>query len=194
MSLKIGIFVDIQNQVEAMSSSKKGHRLNYKKYLEFIASLDDSLLWKKNAYGIYLTDEGISFIQLLTHFGYRPSFIKAKYPGEVCSRSTEITLDVIDAHQKLDIVVLGSNSPELIPLINWLQMRSVKVWQVTPQICHQQADWNVDLLKDENTVVEHINVLKAEDHGSRSGNAQNDPERGQLRNTPSGQATPGGPQ
>jgi hypothetical protein len=157
--LKVGLFVDIPNQVEALATHRKGHRVNYKHLLEFLTQ-DGNLLWKAKAYGIYLTDDGISFIQVLTTLGYQSSFIKAKKPEEHPNRVSEIILDIIDAYPKLDIVVIGSNSPEFQPLIHWLQCRSVRVWVVTPNICHESGDVNIDLLKIDG-IVEPIHVIQA---------------------------------
>lgn len=157
--LKVGLFVDIPNQVEALATHRKGHRINYKNLLDFLTQ-DGNLLWKSKAYGIYLTDDGISFIQVLTTLGYQPVFIKVKKPEDYPNRVSEIMLDIIDAYPKLDIVVLGSNSPEFRPLINWLQCRSVRVWIVTPFLCHDYADVNIDLLKIEG-VVEPIHEIQA---------------------------------
>ena len=156
--LKLGLFVDISNQVDALATHKKGHRVNYKTLLDFLTG-DGNLLWKTKAYGVYLTDDGISFIEVLTMLGYQPSFIKVKRPEDYPNRCLEIALDIIDAYTKLDIVVIGSNSTEFLPLINWLRSRSVRVWVVTPLLCHNGGDVNIDLLFEEN-IVEPISSIQ----------------------------------
>jgi uncharacterized LabA/DUF88 family protein len=159
--LKIGLFVDITNQVEALAIHKKGHRINYKTLVEFLRS-DGNLLWKAKAYGIYLTDDGISFIEVLSTLGYQASFLKVKKPEDNPNRCLEIALDIIDAYPKLDIVVIGSNSVEFVPLIHWLRARSVRVWVVTPHLNHDGADRNIDLLREEG-IVEPIHSIQSKD-------------------------------
>ena len=165
--LKVGVFVDVANQVNALSQNAMGHRVDYKAYLAHIGNDEGKLIWKANAYGKYLTDDGISFINVLSAIGYRPIFIKTKTSDETPNRCLEITLDIIDAMAKLDIVVLGSNSKEFIPLIHWLQARSIRVWVVTPAVCHDAGDQNIDLLQVDG-VITPIHVLKNEEkyHGS----------------------------
>ena len=158
--LKVGLFVDVSNQVEALASHKKGHRINYKHLLDFLTSDGLNLIWKARAYGVYLTDDGISFVQVLTSLGYIPTFIKVKKAGEHPNRVAEIMLDIIDAYPKLDIVIIGSNSPEFCPLIHWLQCRSVRVWVVTPLLCHEEGDVKIDLLQTEG-IVEPIHVIQS---------------------------------
>ena len=165
--LKIGLFVDIPNQVEALTHHKKGYRINYKKLMEYL-SADGNLIWTSRAYGIYLTDDGISFIQVLGSLGYKPSFIKVKRADENPNRVPEMMLDIIDAYPKLDIVVIGSNSPDFCPLIHWLQSRSVRVWIVTPQLHHDSGDVKIDLLKIDG-VVEKIESIQKGHHSDGTG-------------------------
>ncbi len=147
--LKIGLFIDIANQVDALSEHCPDKRIDYWKLKEFFTEdneyLQANLLWKQKAYGIYYTDDGVDFIKVLASLGYKASFIKTRN-GNKPNRILEIALDIIDAYPKLDIVVIGSNSIEFLPLIEWLRVRSVRVWIVTPGLMHSEGDINIDLL------------------------------------------------
>lgn len=172
MMLKIGLFIDVANQVEALSIANRSQRVNYWNLKEYFS---EYLLWKQKIYGIYFTDEGVDFIKVLASLDYRPSFIKVR-PNEVPpNRIAEIMLDIIDAYPKLDIVAIGSNSVEFIPLIKWLQARSVRVWIITPVLMHEEGDLNIDLLK-ENGMVELIEKIQ-------SGPRNNDPKEQHERET-----------
>jgi uncharacterized LabA/DUF88 family protein len=143
--MRLGVFVDIHNQVTAIQEQVKGHRVNYHKYLqlfedEFVIAI------------AYVTQASDEFIHVLKKLGYIPKFNQL-------NKNVEMTIDILNLVTKLDTVVIGSNSPDLIPLIRYLQLQGIKVGVVTPGLLHSEGNYSIDLLT-EGTTIEYIQDIR----------------------------------
>lgn len=159
--LKVGLFLNVTNQFGALSQKKKGHKVNYDRYREAFVFEGEKLMMAY-AYGDQVTDEAESFIHALRRMGYLTKFVNSIKDGQEIvhpNRNVEITVDIMSSCDRLDIVVVGSNDPELIPLINFLQGRGVKVIIATPVILHNEGNSNIDLLTATD-LVENIQAMR----------------------------------
>ncbi len=100
--------------------------MNYGRYLRHAVGPDT--LYRAIAYGVQLADEANEFINLLRESGYEPKYKPArKIDGRPNIRSTDwnvgMSLDVVRLLDRLDIVVIGSNDSNLIPLVQYCRER-----------------------------------------------------------------------
>ena len=159
--LRIGIFVNITNQFGALNQKKKGHKVNYERYLTYFLG-DGEKVIMANAYGTQVAGEAESFIHALRKMGYLTKFLLSQKVGNQDivhpARNVEMTVDVLGSADKLDIVVLGSNDTELIPLIVHLQGRGIKVIVATPYLEHAKANISIELVSTD--LVENIQAMR----------------------------------
>lgn len=146
--MRLGVFVDIHNQVTAIQEQVKGYRVNYYKYLQLAQGIDDGFVVAV----AYVTQASDEFIHVLKKLGYVTKFNQL-------NKNVEMTLDIINLILKLDIVVIGSNSPDLIPLIHYLQMQGIKVGIISPGPLHTEGNYSIDLLT-EGTTIEYIQDIR----------------------------------
>lgn len=145
---RLGIFVNVTNQFGTLTNNfRKGHRVNYEGYLAHFSEGFDRII--AIAYGTQVAEEANAFILALRHMGYTPKFAQATLVGRQDivhpSRNVEMTLDILQVYERLDVIVVGSNDPELIPLINFLKMRGIKVIVATPIPVHSEGTSNIDI-------------------------------------------------
>lgn len=160
--LRVGIFVNITNQFGALTQKKKGYKVNYERYLKQFLSPGESLMLAY-AYGSQVIDEAESFIHALRRMGYMTRFVTStKVTAQEIiqpNRNVEITVDIMRSCEKLDIVILGSNDLELVPLIVYLQGKGIKVIVATPVLLHAEGNVNIDLLISTD-LVENIQMMR----------------------------------
>ena len=121
---RAAIFVDVVNQFYANNSA----RLDYEKYLAVAGEGLDVV--RAFAYGAQMNEEAENFLTMMRHLGYETRYRKAVAVGERkdiyrTDRNMMIAMDVWRVAPKVEAVVLGSNDPELIPLV--LRLREVGV-------------------------------------------------------------------
>jgi uncharacterized LabA/DUF88 family protein len=146
--MRLGVFVDIHNQVTAIQEQVKAHRVNYHKYLQLAQDIDDQFVVAI----AYVTQASDEFIHVLKKLGYIPKFNQL-------NKNVEMTIDILNLATKLDTIVIGSNSPDLIPLIHHLQMQGIRVGIISPGPLHTEGNYSIDLLT-EGTVIEYIQDIR----------------------------------
>lgn len=160
--MRVGIYVNVSNQFSALSSKRKGHRVNYAKYLEFASSFGDTNI-AVIAYGTQVGTEAGNFIQVLKRLGYSTKFsFSAKIGQNIIhpNRNIEITIDIMSILDKLDVIILGSNDRELIPLIQYVRSRGVTVVLATPIVLHDEATKSIDII--DHDIVQYIQSMRDE--------------------------------
>jgi uncharacterized LabA/DUF88 family protein len=130
MAKSIGVFVDIARQFHSVSQVNKNARINYERYLQ--KAIGDQELHRAVAYGVQIENEAQPFISALRNLGYEAKYRQARYIDNKPSiRHTNwnigLTMDVVRNIKFLNIVIIGSNDPELVPLIEWIKEQGVKV-------------------------------------------------------------------
>lgn len=158
---RIGIFVNVTNQFGALTQKKKGFKVNYQRFLQHFTG-DDEKLILAYAYGSQIADEANSFIYALKGMGYLTKFVTSiKNNREIIhpNRNVEMTVDIMSSCERLDIVVLGTNDSELVPLIHYLQTKGIKVIVASPVLSHNAGNTNIDLLNSTD-LVENIQLMR----------------------------------
>jgi uncharacterized LabA/DUF88 family protein len=126
----VGVFVNVNNQFYAVAQQHRGAKVDYAAYLK--SAVGDGVLHRAFAYGVQMKEEAAPFIGCLRQMGYEPKYRQARMiDGRPSIRSTDwnmgIAMDVMRHVPKLDVVVLGSNDPDLVPLVLYLKERAIKV-------------------------------------------------------------------
>lgn len=160
--MRVGVFVNISNQFTAIALKKKGYRVNYARYLEYVLDEQDKLIIAI-AYGSQVSNEASRFIYVLKKQGYVTKFIgslqQSSQEIKQPNRNVEMTIDILGLKDKVDKIIVGSNDIELVPLIHHLQMLGVKVNIITPVLSHQEGTVNTDIVNDED-IVEYIQTMR----------------------------------
>lgn len=124
----IGIFVDVSNLYYCIGKKFPEKKLDYLAYLTLAQG--ENAIYRARAYGIELDKEASKFKTCLKHYGYEPIYkapkiYENKETGEKHYRrmswNVGITTDVVRLIDKLDIIILGSSDPELVPLVEWIK-------------------------------------------------------------------------
>ena len=106
---RLAIYADV-NSLYYCLGKKYNKKLDYKKYLEFVRAQD--VVIKALA---YTDQDSPKFLDYLRHAGFTPR--KADLVQSV--------LDFVRIIPKVDILILGSSDPALIPLIQWTVEQNV---------------------------------------------------------------------
>jgi len=160
--MRIGIFVDVASQFDALAFLMKGCRIDYGQYWKFIEKYSNrpTEIVSALAYGFQSNNEAEPFIYKLKSLGYTPKFITVE-PQNKPNRNIEIAIDILQMKSRLDIVVLGSNSPEFIPLIDHLYSIGIQVYVVAVGLTHDYAAVNIELTK-----IPHMFIRKSNENGT----------------------------
>lgn len=139
-----GIFVDCVNQYFGIGSAYKGYKLSYAKYLKKALEIAQGDLLRAFAYGVQLQNEATPFITALIAAGYEPRYRQARIFGGVKCESCgmygaekadirkttnylNMFADVIRLIDRMDVAVIGSSDLEIIPMVDCIRERGVKV-------------------------------------------------------------------
>jgi uncharacterized LabA/DUF88 family protein len=131
MTKRVGLFADITNLYHSVGKRFSGRKLDYKKYIDKATGSDE--IYRAFAYGTQINAEAVSFISCLRHFGYDPKYKRPKYIGQkesIDGRKSDwyigMAMDVVRLIDRLDIVIIGSSDPDLVPLIQWIKEKGVR--------------------------------------------------------------------
>lgn len=127
---KMGLFVDITNQYYAALNAHPDQKIDYAKYLD--RAKDGFNLYRAFAYGVQMDSESEPFIKVLRTLGYDPKYRKAVMSGRQpdirrTDRNIMLAMDVWRCIDKLDVVIVGSNDPDLRPLVERIKELGVRV-------------------------------------------------------------------
>ncbi len=115
--MNICVSVDIQNLYYNLYKKYKS-KLDYQKYLS-ACKTDNEHLHRAYAYGGN-PDDSVKFMDCLRHIGYDVKFGQRYW-------NIEMTIDIFKVIDKIDIVIIGSNDVALIPLVDYLRDKGIKV-------------------------------------------------------------------
>lgn len=132
----VGVFADVARMYHAVSIMNRDLRINYEKYLDI--AVGDDELHRAYAYGVQVGDEATNFITILRNIGYETRYKNARILKDYSTgksrpsiRDTSwnvgIVLDVMKNIGSLDTVVLGTNDADLVPLVETIKDKGVKV-------------------------------------------------------------------
>lgn len=124
---RVGVFVDVNNLYSALGSTAK---VDYFKYLERAGT--DYLLVRATAYGAQKKNEAGDFIACLRHFGYHTNYLPATVFNGIPSigqtyLNMTIAMDAMRMLDRVDVMIFGSNNPDMIPLYKYLKERGIEI-------------------------------------------------------------------
>lgn len=162
MPREVGLFVNVSNQFYTTHNIFRGGKIDYQKYLNRAVG-DNEQLYRAFAYGVQMDREASGFIACLQQFGYETNYKQARViDGKPSIRHTDrnmdMAMDVMRCLEKLDTVVIGSNDPNLIPLVKFIRDRGKKVIILSccigrelREAANQCIEIKDDLLEDKKT-------------------------------------------
>lgn len=162
----IGIFADVSNLYYCVGKKFPTRKLNYSKYQE--VAIADNVLYRAFAYGLQLKDEAEKFITCLKHFGFetkykQPKIILKNEKQEVkrTSWNVGLAMDVVRivSNNKLDIVILGSADPELVPLVEWIREHGTKCIVIACGISKELKEVSDQWIEIDETLLEEETIL-----------------------------------
>ena len=153
---RVGVFVNVTNQFYSVLTAFRGGKVDYTKYLRESVSPEGYELYRAIAYGVQIGNEAQSFIAALQRAGYDTRYKPAKVvDGKANVRDTDwaigMAMDVIRHLEHLDVVVLGCNDPSLIPLVEFIKERGIRVVIYScriPQELQRAADYSFEISED----------------------------------------------
>ena len=131
MSNNIGVFVDTSDIYHKVKRKFSG-KLCYDTYYDMVVRW--GTIQQAFAYGMQIENEAGGFIACLKAAGFnvlfKPPKIMVINDREIkrCEWNVRIAIDIVKTINRLDIIVLGSSNPDLIPLIHWIKDQGVKVY------------------------------------------------------------------
>ncbi len=126
---RIGVFVDISNLYYCVEKKYK-KKIDYSKYISYIKDL--GAVDVQIAYAAVLGNESQPFLHALKELGFE---VKTKTPKEYamanggvkhkCDHDVQMAMDIVNQHENLDQVVLGSADGDMTPVVQWLKDRRI---------------------------------------------------------------------
>jgi uncharacterized LabA/DUF88 family protein len=158
----VGVFVNSSLLFYVVQSEFKrvvpNSRIDYKAYLE--QAIGEDRLYRAFAYGAQIENEAAGFIECLQRTGFETRYVPAKQVNGKnhvldTDRNMDLALDVIRILDRLDTVVIGSNDPNLIPLVKYLKERGLKVVIFAARIPRELARAANEVREITEMVLEH---------------------------------------
>ncbi len=160
---RVGVFVDLISLFGSVKVAYNGRKINYEEYLKKIETLGS--IYRANAYGAYIGEESASFITCLENMGYEPKYVKARIFEDKpnikhTDRTMDIVVDILRIVDRVDTVVIGSLNLQLIPFINYLREKGIKVIIFACNVKRELRMAANDYWLINDSVLEHDTVLE----------------------------------
>lgn len=126
MRKRAGVFIDVSNIYFCLQTKYK-RKLDYAQYTAFISSLYEPV--NIFAYVSVKGGQNINFIHALEKMNMtiRSKEVKEYTDGKrKCDLDVDITLDMVNMVDKMDICILGSADGDMAPVVRWLSQRSIE--------------------------------------------------------------------
>jgi uncharacterized LabA/DUF88 family protein len=125
-NLNVGLFVDVGNLYYCIGKKFPSRKLDYGAYMAHAQG--EGYVYTAKAYGSQMAEEAVGFITCLTKLGYTPHYVSLDEKKRRVHFDSQITVDVIKSLDKLDVVVIGSANPDLVPLVEYCKNKGRKVY------------------------------------------------------------------
>lgn len=122
--MRTAVFVDVSNIYYCINKKFPGRKLDYEKYIERVAG---SELVKAYAYGSQVNEEAHGFITCLKKIGYTPVFKSIGQSTRRINWDAAMAVDIFKLVDRVERVVIGTASPDILPIVNWLKDRGIVV-------------------------------------------------------------------
>jgi len=149
MPKRVGVFANTSHLYHAIASEFNGAKLSYEKYLQ--GAIGEHELYRAYAYGTHTGTEASAFIIALKSLGFETRYRKTTKVLRDSIWNVGIAIDIFRLLDRLDIVVIGSNDYDMIPLVRFVRERGVEAVvyaaQIPPQLS-SSANRSIEISSD----------------------------------------------
>jgi len=129
-NMRTAVFVDIISLFYNINYVYPQQKLDYKNYLDKLREKYN--IYRAIAYGASISNEAQDFIRCLRGNGFETKYVPArkfnsKAVIKYTDRTMDIAMDILRMIDRIDVVVIGSNNINFIPLFNYLKEKGIKV-------------------------------------------------------------------
>ena len=167
--VRVGIFIDVGNQYYCINKKWPGRKLNYRKYYDLAGS--QGTIHCALAYGTQVGDSASKFTTCLRHLGFDPKY-KTVEKNSWFVWDVGIAVDMMRYSDKIDAVVLGNSNRSMIPAVQSLRERGIKVTIVSCGINKELKETADAWLEIEEDMLETEDNLCTKDEDETSETAQ----------------------
>jgi uncharacterized LabA/DUF88 family protein len=163
---RTAVFVDLISIFYNVNFAYPHRKLNYKAYLDRLKGRYN--ICRAIAYGASVGNEAQNFIRCLKGNGYETKYVLARKFNSIAiikytDRTMDIAMDIMRMEDRIDIAVIGSCNPNLIPLYVYLKEKGIKIITYACNIPRNIKDscdewWEIteDLLEIKNDVEDEL--------------------------------------
>jgi len=121
---RVGVFIDVANCYYNINKRWPNRKLNYGTYLGKAKEMGTEI-GRAIAYGTQIEDGARKFISCLNLIGFEPKY-RTVERNQWYSWDVGMCVDMIRNHEKLDVIVLGNSSRNIVPIVQYLQEKGIK--------------------------------------------------------------------
>lgn len=159
MNNKIAVFVDVGNLYYCTGKKFEARKLDYRKYLEYCKTFGE--IYQAYAYGSQVKEEAKNFILCLKQIGFLTKFKEnEREERRRVNWGSGITIDIVNVVERVDMVIIGSSDPDLLPAIEHIKSKGVKVVIIAAGVhrdlkkaCNSFVEVSEDMLEEVRTEV-----------------------------------------
>jgi uncharacterized LabA/DUF88 family protein len=125
---RTAIFVDVSNLYYCIGRKFESRKLDYQKLWNFAEQT--GTIQRATAYGSQVKNEALGFITCLKKIGYDINYKEVKQDDKQIRRSdleVNIAVDIVRIIDRVDRVILCSQNPAYIPIIQWVKDKGVRI-------------------------------------------------------------------
>jgi uncharacterized protein (TIGR00288 family) len=159
--MRVGIFIEVGDQFFRINKKWEGRKLNYQAYYDKCKEFGE--VARAFAYGTQINKNATKFISCLHHIGFEPKY-KDMEGTQWHNWAVGISVDIMNlvTNNKIDCVVLGMSTKDMVPLVNCVKEKGVKVIVMSCNINYElkeAADQWIEV--SENLLSEKNNILES---------------------------------
>lgn len=151
---KIAVFCDVGNLYYCVGKKFETRKLDYRKYLEYAKTFGE--VYTSAAYGSQVKEEAKNFILCLKQLGFTTRFRESdREEKRRVNWGAGIAIDIVQLIDRVDTVVLGSSDPDLLPVVEYIKSKGIKVIIIAAGIhrdlksaCNQFVEVSEDMLEE----------------------------------------------
>lgn len=149
---RLGIFLDVGNLYYCIGKKFDKRKLDYRKYLKYVEDLGETT--RATAYGCQLNNEAVGFVHCLKQIGLQTKFKTVK--THKSNWDVGLSIDIVRMSERIDIVILGSSNPNLVPVVEYVTQLGVDVIVVACGISKELKDVATDFIEIPESMLEDV--------------------------------------
>lgn len=159
--MRVGVFVDVGEQFFRINKKWEGRKLDYQKYYDKAKEFGE--ISRAIAYGTQINKNASKFKSCLYYIGFEPKY-KDMETNQWYNWAVGISVDIMNLvnHNKIDTVIIGVGVKDIVPLVNCIKDKGVKVIVMGCSIHNELKEaadhWieiGENMLSDKNNITEN---------------------------------------